>query len=475
MMSWPIFISLLPLIFPAAAAVVIVGVLAFVRSHVLTASIALVGLFGGLASIVVVAPSEFPLAGFVAMDGAGRFFVALIIAAAIVTLLFSYDYFRRRAGRQEEFYVLLLLATVGASALAASTHLVWLFMGLELLSISLYAMIAYERSEMLGIEAGLKYLVLAAGSSALLLMGMALIYAAWGSLAFVDLRAGAAGFFAAQQSQRVVPFAGMALMVVGLGFKLAAVPLHLWTPDVYQGSPAPVAGFIATASKAAALAVLLRLSGQLGWQDEPAMRSILQVLAIASMLGGNLLALLQSNLKRLLAYSSVAHIGYLLVPLLAYAGDSTFIVSFYLVAYFAATLTAFGVISVLLPTHKADELSDYHGLFYRRPALAIAMTIALLSLAGIPLTAGFMGKFFVLIGSTAQTLWALVITLVISSGIGLYYYLRAAFVLYAPRPTRLGAPSRNPLPATSAFVLAALIIAIIAMGIWPSGVMNLLP
>ena len=226
-------------------------------------------------------------------------------------------------------------------------------------------------------------------------------------------------------ADRVVALVGVGLIVVGFGFKLALVPFHLWTPDVYQGAPAPVTAFVATVSKGAMFAVLLRYFTIIDVRAHHTVFLIFAILAIASMVVGNLLALLQSNVKRLLAYSSIAHLGYLVVAFLASGALAATAITFYLVAYFVTTIGAFGVVTVLSSADsEAEDLDEYRGLFARRPWLSVVFTAMLLSLAGIPLTAGFVGKFYLTVAAGGAALWSLLIVMMITSGIGLFYYLR---------------------------------------------------
>lgn len=261
---------------------------------------------------------------------------------------------------------------------------------------------------------------------------------------------------------------GTALVIVGIGFKLAVVPFHLWTPDVYEGAPAPVTAFVATVSKGGMFGLLLRYFYQSGTR----IVVIFAIVAIASMFAGNLLALLQNNVKRILAYSSVAHFGYVLVAFLAGGAAGAAAVTFYLVAYFITTLGAFGIVTALSGSDRdADELSDYRGLFWRRPALAIVFTLMLLSLAGIPLTAGFIGKFFIIAAGVWSGTWALIVILVVMSAIGLFYYLRIVVALYSP-PAEAAATS--PLAPAEGIVLAVLAVLLVWFGVYPGPLVDLI-
>ena len=336
---------------------------------------------------------------------------------------------------------------------------------------SLYALIAYTRTREHSIEAAVKYLVLAAVSAAFLLFGMALVYAERGTMDFVRMATMPAG-----AADRVVALVGVGLIVVGFGFKLALVPFHLWTPDVYQGAPAPVTAFVATVSKGAMFAVLLRFFTIIDVQAHHTVFLIFAILAIASMVVGNLLALLQSNVKRLLAYSSIAHLGYLVVAFLASGALAATAITFYLVAYFVTTIGAFGVVTVLSSADsEAEDLDEYRGLFARRPWLSVVFLAMLLSLAGIPLTAGFVGKFYLTVAAGGAALWSLLIVMMITSGIGLFYYLRIIVAMFMESAADASAgrePSR--LPFIAGLTLSALTVALVWLGVYPAPLIRLI-
>jgi NADH-quinone oxidoreductase subunit N len=394
----------------------------------------------------------------------------LVFLATLVVTLISYAYISQQDENKEEYYILLLLAALGAGVLVVSSHFISLFMGLETLTVSLYAMIAYLRKRERALEAGVKYLILAAFSSAFLLFGMALVYAEAGSMDFTAI---------SQHLERVGVFSpliltGLGLMIVGVGFKLGVVPFHLWTPDVYEGAPAPVTAFIATVSKGGMFAVWTRFFIEIdGYRNENIIWVFILV-AIASMFFGNLLALLQKNVKRILAYSSISHLGYLLVAFLAGVKMGTEAVTFYFVAYFITTLGAFGVITFLSTKERdAEELSDYKGLFWRKPMLATVFTAMLLSLAGIPLTAGFIGKFYVVAAGVDAQLWTLVIILIVNSVVGLFYYLRIINAMFEQAEGRTG-HFPPVLHLASSLTLAALTILLVWFGVYPSETMELI-
>jgi NADH-quinone oxidoreductase subunit N len=467
-------LALLPLLVIAGTAVLVMLGIALRRNHALAMALTLVGLavaFISIAAALPLAPRQVTV--LLLVDRYALFYIGLIIASATVVAVFSYKYFENHSGHREELYLLLLLATLGCAVLVTSSHFVSFLLGLELLSISLYAMVAYLKDGKLGLEAGVKYLILASASAAFLFFGMALVYADAGTMEFLRIRE-----VSLSGSGLSLLLAGIALTVTGIGFKLGVVPFHLWTPDVYQGAPAPVAAFVATTSKSAMVALLLRyfyLSGAIGYRP---VFLVFSVIAIASMCAGNLLALGQTNVKRILAYSSIAHFGYVLVAFLAGGGMAVEAVSFYLVAYTITILAAFGIVSVLSRSDRdAEDLEDYRGLFWRRPLIAGIFTAALLSLAGIPATMGFVAKFYVLNAGAAATVWALIIILVLTSVAGLFYYLRVVVALYSAPPAYATDEVVSTGQRTSwsgVFMLAVLTILLIWFGVYPTPLLYLI-
>jgi len=463
-MSVSEILALMPYLIVTGTSVVVMLAIAFYRNHGLTAVLTIAGL--ALAFISHPALSSEPprqITSLFILDRYAYFYLELIFAAAITVCFFSYGYLEKLDGIREEFYLLLLLATLGAAVLVASSHFVSLFLGIETLSVSLYALLAFRRSTERGIEAGIKYLVLAAVSSAFLLFGMALLYADLGTMEFSRLAEAAAA------GGGIVFLTGTVLIVVGLGFKLAVVPFHMWTPDVYEGAPAPVTAFIATISKGAVFALLLRYFVRADMQMNESLVRIFTIIAVASMFTGNLLALLQNNVKRILAYSSIAHLGYLLVAFLAGGDLAVPAVTFYLIAYFVTTLGAFGVIILLSgSTSEADSIDHYRSLAWSRPWVAGVFTVMLLSLAGIPLTAGFLGKFYVLAAGVRAALWFPVAMLVLNSAIGLFYYLRIIIVMFQHPGGKSPEIQSSPLAAGGSIMLAVLMILLVWLGIYPA-------
>ncbi|RRV28723.1 NADH-quinone oxidoreductase subunit NuoN [Pseudomonas sp. o96-267] len=470
-------IALLPLLVTSLTAVVVMLAIAAKRNHTVTFILSVVGLNLALLSLIPtleVAPLE--VTPLLLIDTFACYYMALVLAASLacITLIHAYlggDSGKGYPGNREELYLLVLLSAAGGLVLVSAQHLASLFIGLELLSVPTYGMIAYAFFNKRSLEAGIKYMVLSAAGSAFLLFGMALLYAESGNLAFADI-----GASLMRESSQLVQI-GIGMMLIGLAFKLSLVPFHLWTPDVYEGAPAPVAAFLATASKVAVFTVLLRL-----YQISPAMSGgwlseLLTLIAIASILVGNLLALLQNNLKRLLGYSSIAHFGYLLVALIASKGLAVEAVGVYLATYVLTSLGAFGVITLMSTPYSgrdADALYEYRGLFWRRPYLTAVLTVMMLSLAGIPLTAGFIGKFYVIAAGVEAQLWWLLGAMVLGSAIGVFYYLRVMVTLFMREPNlhRHDAPFDWGQRAGGIMLLVVALLAFF-LGVYPQPLLEL--
>jgi NADH-quinone oxidoreductase subunit N len=463
-------LALSPLTIVAGMSVVVMLVIAFYRNHWITVAFTLIGLLSAAASLPIVALlTPRSITPLLIIDAYSLFYMGLTFLAGITVAALSYSYLELHGGHPEEFYLLLLVATLGTAVLAASTHFASFFLGIEILSVSLYALAAYLRHSDRSIEAGVKYLILAAVSSAFILFGMALVYAEIGSMEFFKIASHAA--FAGVYS--LILLAGIVMIIVGIGFKLAVVPFHLWTPDVYEGAPAPVTAFIATASKGAVFTLILRFFSSVDIHAHNSLTVIFTLMAIASMFAGNLLALLQTNVKRILAYSSISHLGYLLVTLLAGGATAITAAAFYLAAYFITTLGAFGAVTVLSKRDRdADRMEDYQGLATRQPWLAGILTAMLFSLAGIPLTAGFVGKFYVVAAGVDSSLWLLIVALVVNSVIGLFYYLRIIVAIYAS-PAQQAEPEQIP-SVLGHTVLACLTILLVWLGVYPGTVIDLI-
>jgi NADH-quinone oxidoreductase subunit N len=466
------FLALSPLILLAASSVLVMLLISLKFSH-RTIQVCSLLLFAiCLASLFYIQKLvPYHVEPLLVIDSFSIFIMALIIISAMVVSIFSYVYFEEKEESPKEYYVLLFLCTLGACILAVSENFISLFLGLEILTVGLYALIAYLRGRHHNIEAGTKYLILAAFSSSFLLFGMALMYLQTGGMEFSTIATGL------RKELELPPLflTGFGMLLVGLGFKLAVVPFHMWTADVYQGAPTPVTAFIASASKVAVLAVLFRFLVQINGFRFKLVLLIIICIAIASMIVGNLLALKQQNVKRILAYSSIAHLGYLMVAFLPGNAMGIRALSFYLTAYVITTLTAFGIMIVLsAKDDDAEDIESYKGLFWQRPELACILTASLLSLAGIPLTAGFVGKFYILASGVASGFWVIALVLVLSSVIGLYYYLRIITAMFSEKSpvVRKGSRTHPVFYVLSVVVLSGLAILIVWFGVSPSGLMH---
>ncbi len=466
-------IALLPQLVSSALVIVVMMLIAIRRNYNLVAGVTVVGLAATLATIPwasQVAPQT-ATALFI-VDGMSLFYTGLILAAAIGSTLLLWTYMENAAGNREEVFLLLTLSVNGALLLVTARHMASLFVALELMSVPLYGMAGYLFTQRRSLESATKYLVLSAAATSVMLFGMAFLYAQSGRLDFGGV---AALFTSGHGLDAFLAQAGLVLLIAGLAFKLSLAPFHQWTLDVYDGAPAPVGAFLATVGKVAVVAVLLRLlqmGGVFGANGEypagPAysLLNVLAVVAVLSILAGNLLALRQESLKRLLAASSIAHFGYLLVAIVAGGVFANEAAGMYLTAYVFTSLGAFGVISVLSQAgdgRDADTLAAVRGLGRRSPLLALALSVMLLSLAGIPLTAGFIGKFYVLAAGMAAGLWWLLGAVVIGSALGLYFYLRVIAAIYAPAE---GEPVRVAHGIATLTVILAL-VTVLVIGVWP--------
>ena len=469
------FQALLPLLMLAGGATVLMLQIAFLRSVTLSTALAVLTMALAALSCVYAAPvTPLQVTPLLLADQLALLFCVLFCLAGATTVLLSLGYIRHHGDEPEEYFLLLVLSTLGACVLAYAVHVASLLLGLELLSVALYALIAYPNKSILPLEAATKYLVLSGAASATALFGFALLYAATGTLEFAAL---GQQLDNTQMGESVL-LVGAAMVFAGLAFKLSVVPFHLWTPDVYDGAPAPITGFLASVGKAAVFVVLLRLFLEADLFRYRRLVEVTGLLAIFSMLAGNLLALLQTNIKRMLAYSSIAHIGYLMIIFMVCLNSdnrslATEAATFYLIAYTATTIAAFGLLTLISAQQVERENVELHhvsGLFWHQPLQAGLMLVALLSLAGIPLTAGFVAKFYILSAAVSGRHWILLAALVLGSGIGIYYYLRVVYYMTRrPEPHHVQPGSGNGWRAHG--LPSALIAIILLLGILPQSLM----
>lgn len=471
---------LLPFIIVTVTAVSTMLMVAIKRQHGVSCLVTVIGLSAAFVSLYFVLPTTAQeLTPLLKIDAFSVFFSGIILLCGVIIACFSYPYLANLEDHQDEFYILLSVAILGALVMVSNSHFITTFLGMETLSVCLYGMVAYPLHRSVAaqypMEASIKYLVLSAMSSGFVLFGIALLYAQTGTLHFMDLSQ------ALSYGIGSVPpmyFVLCSLMIItGFAFKLSLVPFHLWTPDVYEGAPLPATTFLATVGKIAMAALLVRFISDSALLNSDAIAFVLGVIAGASILFGNLLALLQSNLKRLLSYSSIAHMGYLVIALITVdrATDSLGIeaVSFYLLAYAVMSLGAFGVMMVVSDSeHERDHIGHYQGLFWRNPWLALVLTAMLFSLAGIPLTIGFLGKFYIFAAGVQGGLWALLFTMVVGSGVGLFYYLRIVYGMLMPLEGDLVLPVAGLKELLPHCLLFFLLLLLLVLGIVPGAPMN---
>lgn len=456
--------TLMPLLIICCGALVVLLSGAIVPGRYGTVISILVALGAGLWAVMSPQTSA-PTMG-IALSPFARFLIPIFSVAAICALLLSYDFNERKGLSGEEYPATMLFALFGMTVIVCAVNLLTLVLGLEALSFSFYILVAYDRDCGISSEAGLKYLLLGSIAAAFMVFGIALIFAGCGTLEIGPAMSGTA-----EGGIPSLITAGWGFLLLGLAFKVSLVPMHLWTPDVYQGGPTPVIAFLATASKGAALAaflILLRGVSGLTFLHAP-----LQVLCLLSMLVGNLAALRQKNLKRMLAYSSVAQMGYVTLALLTGSSDGFAAVMLYIIVYTAMNLAAFGAIASLSGSgRQMEEVADYRGIGYRRPLQGLILAISMLALAGIPPTAGFVGKFFIFYSAIRGNEIPLAIFGMLTAAVSVYYYLRVVVNLYM-RAEEAPTDSHQASPPES-FVLVVSTLAILIIGVWPQPLLEMI-
>ena len=407
--------------------------------------------------------------GLLIVDGFGTFFRILVMVVGILTILPSYRFLERQGADTGEYHALLLFSIAGQCIMATSAQLIMVFIGLEISSIASYILAGYLREDKRANESSLKYFLLGSFATGFFLYGVALLYGATGSIALASVRAAIAG---PNAPAPVFVAVAAALMFVGLGFKVSAAPFQVWAPDVYQGAPTPVAAFLSAGPKAAAFAVFLRIFmtalEPIGMRWEP----LVWISALLSMTIGNFAALQQSNIKRMLAYSSIAHAGYVLVALTARSEVGTAAAMFYLAAYAFMNIGAFAVVSHLSGTgERYQSLEDFAGLGQKQPLTAAMLSIFLLSLIGVPLTGGFFGKFYIFKAALESHLVWLTVLGLLNSAVAAYYYLRVMVMMYFRDPSEATASAENLSPGLkAALILPAL--GTLLLGIFPSWILE---
>jgi NADH-quinone oxidoreductase subunit N len=456
------FYYILPeLVLTAGALLVLIADVLLPRGSKLLPTITVLALGATLASLIPFANTHVEVAhGLIAVDQFALFFKVVFLGAAALTVLMSVRYLEIEGASPGEYYFLILCATLGMMIMAGGIDLIATFIGLETMAVSFYILTGFIKPNQRSNEAAVKYFLLGAFSLGILLYGMSLMYGLSGT---TNLRIMATAFVGQERDPRLV--LAVMLVVAGIGFKIAAVPFHMWAPDVYEGAPTPVTAFLSVGSKAASFAMLLRIF----LEGLPSMsadwRILFEALAVVTMTVGNLAALTQTNLKRMLAYSSIAHAGYLLMGVVAGTPRGVTAMLIYLLIYAFMQLGAFMVIIMMRREDVVgDELKDFAGLYLRHPLAAFAMLFFMLSLGGIPPTAGFMGKFW-LFGAAmdAGYVWLAVIG-VLNSAVSLYYYLRLVVFMYLKAPGGGSEPKATP---TLAFAIGLAVAATLLFGVYP--------
>jgi NADH-quinone oxidoreductase subunit N len=432
------------------------------------AAFSLAGLGAALAATyLLVARGGGDLGGTYVVDEFSLFLHVVIIGVGLLAVLLSPSYLRATGIDRGEYYTLLLFSLVGMLGLVSCRELVSLFVSLEVMSVALYALAGLHRDRMESQESSLKYFITGAFSSGFFLYGIALLYGASGS---TSLTAIAGALRTAPPATAALALLGAGLLLVGFGFKVASVPFHMWAPDVYEGAPTTVTALMSAGVKAAAFGAMLRVFAQALPSLASSWQPAVAALAIVTMVVGNLGALAQSNLKRMLAYSSVAHAGYLLAAVVAAPGLGTEAILFYLVAYAAVNLGGFGAIASLARNGREPlSLSDVSGLASRRPALAAALTVYLISLTGVPVSAGFVGKFFLFRAAVSAGWTSLAVVGMLMSVVSAYYYLRVVVAMYMRDP--LGEDAWAPVTPAAGLALAVSAAVVLVLGMYPGPVL----
>jgi NADH-quinone oxidoreductase subunit N len=402
------------------------------------------------------------------VDHMSLFFICIFTISSALAILLSVEYNEREGIRAGEYYALILFCTVGRILLASSTDMIMIFLGIEIVSICLYVLAGIRRSDHRSNEAALKYFLLGAFATGFLLYGMTLVYGSTGSTNLFKIAK-----FVQNPSAQSSPLLlmGVVLLVIGFGFKVASAPFHMWAPDVYQGAPTPVTAFMAVGPKAAAFAAFFRVFAEAFPEMSSSWETLLSIIAVLSMIVGNLGAIMQTNIKRMLAFSSVSHAGYILMAVIAKSSLGNSSMLFYMLTYAFMTFGIFGIIIILGRKGEENlEIKNYSGLAYKHPVIALTMTIFLLSLGGLPPFAGFVAKFYLFSAAIQEGLLTLVIIAVLNSAISFYYYLKIVVFMYMKESEVEFNISLTPM---TLFVVLIGVIGTIQLGIFPNSIITL--
>ena len=402
------------------------------------------------------------------VDHLSLFFICIFTISSALAILLSVEYNEREGIRAGEYYALILFCTVGMILLASSTDMIMIFLGIEIVSICLYVLAGIRRNDQRSNEAALKYFLLGAFATGFLLYGMTLVYGSTGSTNLFKIAE-----FVKNPSAQSNPLLmmGLVLLVIGFGFKVASVPFHMWAPDVYQGAPTPVTAFMAVGPKAAAFAAFFRVFADAFPEMSSSWEMLLSIIAVLSMFVGNLGAIMQTNIKRMLAFSSISHAGYILMAIIAKNSLGSSSLLFYMLSYAFMTFGVFGIVIILGRKGEENlEIKNYSGLAYKHPVIALSMTIFLLSLGGLPPFAGFVAKFYLFSAAIQEGLLTLVIIAVLNSAISFYYYLKVVVFMYMKEPEAEFKISLTPI---TLFVVFIGVVGTINLGIFPNAIITL--
>ncbi|WWP02199.1 MAG: NADH-quinone oxidoreductase subunit N [Candidatus Dasytiphilus stammeri] len=470
-------IALLPLLITGVTSIVLMLYIAWKRNHLISMIITIIGLFFASISLYILKYIGFvEISTLLSIDSFYLLFSSLILFSNISICIFAYIWLRKyEYNNQEEFYLLLLIITMGGLLLASTNNLSSLFLGIELISMPLLGLIGYDiHHNKQSLEACVKYTVLSAISSSFFLFGIALIYAQYGQLNFYEI----GYYFKIHQDYKLI-ILGFGLLISSIGFKLSIVPFHLWTPEIYQKTSDPVTALLSTTSKVAIMGAVARLFISISITDNEQIRMVLETMAFLSILVGNIMALHETNIKKLLAYSSIAHFGYFLIALIFLHKNQFSIetINLYSIYYLFSNLGIFGIITLISSSCYSEkncsyEISYYRGLFWRYPIITLLMTIMILSLAGLPLTIGFIGKLYIIMLSIMLHFWLGTIAIIIGSIISIYYYLRIIINLYLSENLKLHPTSNLVIPINCTYKIVLLLLIIITIiivifGIFP--------
>ena len=427
----------------------------------------------GLLMTVISAFAKHPIPAYsfndsYVVDHLSLFFICIFTISSALAILLSVEYNEREGIRAGEYYALILFCTVGMILLASSTDMIMIFLGIEIVSICLYVLAGIRRNDHRSNEAALKYFLLGAFATGFLLYGMTLVYGSTGSTNLFKISE-----FVQNPSAQSSPLLlmGLVLLVIGFGFKVASAPFHMWAPDVYQGAPTPVTAFMAVGPKAAAFAAFFRVFADAFPDMSSSWEMLLSIIAVLSMFVGNLGAIMQTNIKRMLAFSSISHAGYILMAVISKNSLGSSSLLFYMLSYTFMTFGIFGIIIILGRKGEENlEIENYSGLAYKHPIIALSMTVFLLSLAGLPPFAGFIAKFYIFSAAVQEGLITLVIIAVLNSAISFYYYLKVVVFMYMKEPE---AEFRISLTPLTLFVVFVGVIATVSLGIFPGSIIAL--